>query len=72
MDILQTLQLEVIGLGIGALAFGRWMIDYVKRSLAENARADLVTELRNQISKLEVRVNKCEHRSLSYPKRVRI
>ena len=54
MDILQTLQLEVIGLGIGALAFGKWMIDYVKRSLDENARArsDLVDELRSQISKI--------------------
>lgn len=49
MDILQTLQLEVIGLGIGAMVFGKWMIDYVKRSLDENARAlsDLVDELRS-------------------------
>ena len=53
MDILQTLQLEVIELGIGALAFGKWLIDYVKRLLDENARvrADLVDELRSQISK---------------------
>ena len=53
MDILQTLQLEVIGLGIGAMVFGKWMIDYVKRSLDENARArsDLVDELRSQIFK---------------------
>ena len=52
IDILQTLQLEVIGLGIGAMAFGKWMIDYVKRSLDENARArsDHVDELRSQIS----------------------
>ncbi len=53
MDILQTLQLEVIGLGIGALAFGKWLINYVERSLDENARArsDLVSGLRSQISK---------------------
>ena len=40
------------------------MINYIKRSLDENARArsDLVDELRNQISKLEVRIKRYEDR----------
>ena len=49
---------------VSLVAFGRWILAFVKRTIEDNARArdELIAELRLQIKKLEKRIAVCEER----------
>ena len=68
MDFDSLLQAEVVALAVGGLAFGKFIIDFVKRTIQknDNARDELISELRLQIKKLEKRIALCEERWLKH------